>query len=138
MNPVMGYGNPSFMHPAQMRFAGPSREPIDKDRAQLLSPGNRGPQLPADAPPKALDLLQQHASQYYGSQGASHKIHELAEAGKSEKGSPRKESPSPVPASKETPRDSKSPPPQRHLHTHHHTHVMGTPFPIFQDPYTGK
>ncbi|KAF4530764.1 hypothetical protein B566_EDAN007986 [Ephemera danica] len=55
---VNPYGGNPYLHP-QMRYHGP----------EDLSRG------PPAAPPKALDMLQHHASQYY----SSHKIHELQE-----------------------------------------------------------
>ena len=97
---------------------------------------------------KALDLLQQHASQYYANQ----KLAELQErALKSPSQSPAfsassisshsaspsvskaittmagKESPTPVSSASSD--KSKSPPPLRHVHTHTHTHI-GLGYPL--------
>lgn len=116
---------------------------------------------PPQGGPKALDLLQHHANQYY----TSHKIHELqeralksptpkatvaspspsAERGQNvgpisgPQGTPTSTNPSQPPVSSGKPaqnesKDSRSPPPQRHVHTHHHTHV-GLGYPILTGQY---
>merc|ERR1719186_542595 len=90
---------------------------------------------------KALDLLQQHASQYYANQ----KLAELQErALKSPSSSLSSASLAPSPtmakpittlAGKESPTPTtssekcKSPPPLRHVHTHTHTHI-GLGYPL--------
>ncbi|XP_064619857.1 zinc finger protein 608-like isoform X2 [Lineus longissimus] len=138
-----GAGYP--VHPGHPGAPPPMRyhvSPIDLEReksAALSSPNAPSP-LAQGEPPKALDLLQQHASHYY----SSHKIHELEKARPvSSPGSkPPSESSSPsVPTSSyQKPREYRqSPPPQRHVHTHHHTHLVGgypgiSPY----DPYSGK
>ncbi|KAG8288666.1 hypothetical protein J6590_013957 [Homalodisca vitripennis] len=115
---------------------------------------------PPPGGPKALDLLQHHANQYY----TSHKIHELQEralksptpkatvasaspsaerqnvgAITGPQGTPTSTNSSQPPAAtgKSGAGDSKearSPPPQRHVHTHHHTHV-GLGYPILTGQY---
>ena len=95
---------------------------------------------------KALDLLQQHASQYYANQ----KLAELQEralkspssslsSANSLASSPAvskaittvagKDSPTPTTASSVIGDKSKSPPPLRHVHTHTHTHI-GLGYPL--------
>ena len=143
MNPgLMGYHNPSgalppgFNHPPHLRY------PTTDEK----SPGTKGPP-PPEGGAKALEILQQHASQYYQNSNAPHKIHELALAEKNGdkicRDGPATSPPlrSSTPNSKgesDTPSksDGRSPPPQRHLHTHHHTHVVGTPYNLY-DPYAG-
>lgn len=118
---------------------------------------------PPTGPPKALDLLQHHASQYY----TSHKIHELQEralksptpkatvasaspsaergpsvgtvAGSQGPTSAPNPPPTPTTGPKNSPaegKEARSPPPQRHVHTHHHTHVgVGLGYPILTGQY---
>ncbi|XP_062045226.1 zinc finger protein 608 [Lepus europaeus] len=108
------YLSPGFHYPVYGKMSG--REEAEKV--------NTSPSISAKAATesKALDLLQQHASQY--------------------------RSKSPVPVEKgaaerereaERERDRHSPFSQRHLHTHHHTHVgMGYPLiPGQYDPFQG-
>lgn len=157
MNPMLvpgPYANSPYLHPQLHAQIPRYHAPEDLSRP------------PAGAP-KALDLLQHHANQYY----SSHKIHELQErAMKSPtpKTATASASPSggvqnspmvgtqgpPVSVTNSTPvqqqapkqtsaenKDSRSPPPQRHVHTHHHTHV-GLGYPIlagqYPAPYGGK
>merc|ERR550532_2784452 len=122
--------------------------PEDLMRSGAGMPGMPG--MPG-APPglsgtKALDLLQQHASQYYANQ----KLAELQErALKSPSSSlssanslapspvvskaittvAGKDSPTPTTASSVIGDKSKSPPPLRHVHTHTHTHI-GLGYPL--------
>ena len=94
MNPIIGFAGPAYVHPSQIPRYHMS-PPVDaagtpeKDKL-LVSPGgapqpHTQPHPGAEHGGKALDLLQQHASQYYGSpQGGPpghHKIHELSEVG---------------------------------------------------------
>ncbi|NXG66828.1 ZN608 protein, partial [Hemiprocne comata] len=108
------YLSPGFHYPVYGKMSG--REEAEKV--------NTSPSINAKSTTesKALDLLQQHASQY--------------------------RSKSPVPVEKaaaerereaERERDRHSPFSQRHLHTHHHTHVgMGYPLiPGQYDPFQG-
>ncbi|XP_027526700.1 zinc finger protein 608 isoform X2 [Neopelma chrysocephalum] len=108
------YLSPGFHYPVYGKMSG--REETEKV--------NTSPSINAKATTesKALDLLQQHASQY------------------------RSKSPVPVEKSAaerereaERERDRHSPFSQRHLHTHHHTHVgMGYPLiPGQYDPFQG-
>jgi len=120
-------------------FPGLGPSPEDLARAGLPS----GP--PGLSGTKALDLLQQHASQYYANQ----KLAELQEralkspsncisSATSLAPSPTlakpittfagKESPTPT-TSSSTIDKSKSPPPLRHVHTHTHTHI-GLGYPL--------
>ncbi|KAM9250649.1 zinc finger protein 608 isoform 1-T1 [Cariama cristata] len=108
------YLSPGFHYPVYGKMSG--REEAEKV--------NTSPSINAKSTTesKALDLLQQHASQY------------------------RSKSPIPVEKSAaerereaERERDRHSPFSQRHLHTHHHTHVgMGYPLiPGQYDPFQG-
>ncbi|XP_071437495.1 zinc finger protein 608 isoform X2 [Pithys albifrons albifrons] len=108
------YLSPGFHYPVYGKMSG--REETEKV--------NTSPSINAKSTTesKALDLLQQHASQY------------------------RSKSPVPVEKSAaerereaERERDRHSPFSQRHLHTHHHTHVgMGYPLiPGQYDPFQG-
>ncbi|NXA54915.1 ZN608 protein, partial [Nothocercus julius] len=108
------YLSPGFHYPVYGKMSG--REEVEKI--------NTSPSINAKSTTesKALDLLQQHASQY------------------------RSKSPVPVEKSAaerereaERERDRHSPFGQRHLHTHHHTHVgMGYPLiPGQYDPFQG-
>ncbi|XP_021235732.1 zinc finger protein 608 isoform X2 [Numida meleagris] len=108
------YLSPGFHYPVYGKMSG--REEAEKV--------NTSPSINAKSTTesKALDLLQQHASQY------------------------RSKSPVPVEKSAaerereaERERDRHSPFSQRHLHTHHHTHVgMGYPLiPGQYDPFQG-
>ncbi|XP_055285045.1 zinc finger protein 608 isoform X3 [Moschus berezovskii] len=108
------YLSPGFHYPVYGKMSG--REEAEKV--------NTSPSINAKTAPesKALDLLQQHASQY------------------------RSKSPAPVEKASaerereaERERDRHSPFGQRHLHTHHHTHVgMGYPLiPGQYDPFQG-
>ncbi|XP_061202005.1 zinc finger protein 608 isoform X2 [Neopsephotus bourkii] len=108
------YLSPGFHYPVYGKMSG--REETEKV--------NTSPSINAKSATesKALDLLQQHASQY------------------------RSKSPVPVEKSAaerereaERERDRHSPFSQRHLHTHHHTHVgMGYPLiPGQYDPFQG-
>lgn len=147
------YSNSPYMHPQLHPPMPRYHAPEDLSR-------------PPTGGPKALDLLQHHANQYY----TSHKIHELQEralksptpkasvaspsssAERQNVGSipgpqnPPTSNPSQTPAQSGKPggnenKDSRSPPPQRHVHTHHHTHV-GLGYPIltgqYPAPYGGK
>ena len=147
---VMGYPGPAYIHPSQIRYGMPSPGdgPGSLDKPMILSPG-------APRPPegKALDLLQQHAAQYYGPNNnhGPHKIHELKDVGKHGDRDPRPSSCSPTPKdlakerpesrnaalSKEKELHRNSPPTQRHLHTHHHTHVVEAAYPLYGS-YGGK
>ncbi|NWU89320.1 ZN608 protein, partial [Upupa epops] len=109
-----GYISPGFHYPVYGKMSG--REETEKVSA---SPSINAKSTTES---KALDLLQQHASQYCTK--------------------------SPVPVEKsaaerereaERERDRHSPFSQRHLHTHHHTHVgMGYPLiPGQYDPFQG-
>jgi len=140
---------PGFTFPGDpMRSPFPSLpSPEDLMRSGAGLPGLPG--LPG-APPglsgtKALDLLQQHASQYYANQ----KLAELQERAlkspsqslaslvSSHPAAPPvskaittmagKQSPSPVSSASSD--KSKSPPPLRHVHTHTHTHI-GLGYPL--------
>lgn len=149
--PQMGSPNPylSPAHLASIRPPGPFSFPGDHMRSpfpSLPSPEDMARAGLPGGPPglsgtKALDLLQQHASQYYANQ----KLAELQErALKSPSNSMTTASfvPSPTPAKpittlagKESPTPttssdkSKSPPPLRHVHTHTHTHI-GLGYPL--------
>lgn len=144
MNPAMlGYAPNSFLYHTQMRYPdGPPHIESEKAAGLLSSPGAMG-----GAPEsKALDLLQQHAQQYYS---GTHKIHELKDAARQSAPSPSKPPQATTPRDKSqvspsgssTGKDSDkggSPPPQRHVHTHHHTHVVGgSTYPIYGS-YGGK
>jgi len=119
--------------------------PSPEDLARAGLPGVPGGP-PGLSGTKALDLLQQHANQYYANQ----KLAELQERalkspsqsmGSSSAslpgGSPSvsksittiagKDSPSPVSTTASD--KSKSPPPLRHVHTHTHTHI-GLGYPL--------
>ncbi|KAK2168205.1 hypothetical protein LSH36_19g02023 [Paralvinella palmiformis] len=133
VNPVIGYASPTYIHPSQIRYHVPTES---GEKLMLVSPGGARPEGG-----KALDLLQQHASQYYSAASATpHKIHELQDLAK--RADANKVTCCGSPAASDTDRpdssnsldpDGKvreqrtSPPTQRHLHTHHHTHVLGTP-----------
>ena len=159
--PVIGYtANPSYLHPAQMRYHMSPSDSSEKEKAAaMISPGSHSSSSsgPLESNPKALDLLQQHASHYYNNSATtnsnSHKIHELKEAAKDgapsephSSSTPGKSSePSTTPTAPDGRLDlakqhreySNSPPTQRHLHTHHHTHVVGPAYPLY-DPYSGR
>ena len=138
----------SIRPPAGFAFPGdPLRSPFPSlPGAEELSRGLPAP--PGLSGTKALDLLQQHASQYYANQ----KLAELQErALKSPSSSlssanslgrasspavskaittvAGKESPTPTTASSVIGDKSKSPPPLRHVHTHTHTHI-GLGYPL--------
>jgi hypothetical protein len=146
VNPVIGYAAPAYIHPSQIRYHVPNNgEPIPGDKVMMMSPG-----VPRPEGGKALDLLQQHASQYYNAGNTPHKIHELQDVAKRAEKTRLTNSPPTKeverPDSRNSvgpdgkPRESRtSPPTQRHLHTHHHTHVLGAPsFPQMQyGPYGG-
>ena len=130
----------SFPGDLQLRSPFPSL-PGAEDLARGL------PAPPGLSGTKALDLLQQHASQYYANQ----KLAELQEramkspssslsSANSLASSPAmskaittvagKDSPTPTTASSVIGGDkSKSPPPLRHVHTHTHTHI-GLGYPL--------
>ncbi|XP_042202842.1 zinc finger protein 608 [Callorhinchus milii] len=110
------YLSPGFHYPVYGKMA--SREETEKS-----SPSPSVSSKPA-AESKALDLLQQHASQYRSKS-----------PGPAEKAPPERERD----AERERERERHSPFAQRHVHTHHHTHVgMGYPLiPGQYDPYQG-
>ncbi|XP_078070707.1 zinc finger protein 608 isoform X2 [Mustelus asterias] len=110
------YLSPGFHYPVYGKMS--SREETEKSST---SPNvNTKPA----AESKALDLLQQHASQYHSKS-----------PGPAEKAPPERERE----AERERDRERHSPFAQRHVHTHHHTHVgMGYPLiPGQYDPYQG-
>lgn len=152
MNPMLvpgPYPNNPYLHPQLHPQLPRYHAPEDLSR-------------PPPGPPKALDLLQHHANQYY----SSHKIHELQEralksptpktatSSSSPSGDGRQNvnamsavqgppvsSAGPQPSSQANNKqqqgdnkDNRSPPPQRHVHTHHHTHV-GLGYPILAGQY---
>merc|ERR1719186_2314737 len=99
---------------------------------------------------KALDLLQQHASQYYANQklaelqeralkSPSHSIASRISSPSPSLGGPAMTKPITTMAGKDSPKSthglvhgvdkSKSPPPLRHVHTHTHTHI-GLGYPL--------
>ena len=142
----------SIRPPAGFAFPGdPLRSPFPSlPGAEDLSRGLPAP--PGLSGTKALDLLQQHASQYYANQ----KLAELQErALKSPSSSlssanslgrasspavskaittvAGKESPTPTTASSVIGEKCKSPPPLRHVHTHTHTHI-GLGYPLLPPP----
>lgn len=169
-----------FLHPSYMQpphYGGLPFDPMYRNLSPMIVPSYPpGPYLhpgsisryhaPEDLsrppPPKTLELLHHHPSQYY----STHKIHELQERALK---SPTPKAPGPggspgggnistnntapgplatppaksgtsatTPNTETTPnKDSRSPPPQRHVHTHHHTHV-GLGYPIYPAPYGGK
>ncbi|XP_074649685.1 uncharacterized protein LOC141904946 isoform X2 [Tubulanus polymorphus] len=134
--PMMGYPGHPYMHPAQIRYMSPVDHP-DKDKIPPIPsaaghPVGQPPPGVIGEQPKALDLLQQHAS-YYASQ--QHKIHELEKVKPDSRMSPKMAEGSPM-SNKSKSEYTNSPPPQRHLHTHHHTHLMGGyPPGAIYDPY---
>ncbi|XP_059825657.1 zinc finger protein 608 isoform X3 [Hypanus sabinus] len=110
------YLSPGFHYPVYGKMS--SREETEKSST---SP-NVSTKPAAES--KALDLLQQHASQYRSKS-----------PGPAEKAPPERERE----AERERERERHSPFAQRHVHTHHHTHVgMGYPLiPGQYDPYQG-
>ena len=138
-NPYLGSIRPptgAFSFPGDpMRSPFPSLPTSTEDLVRAGLPG--GP--PGLSGTKALDLLQQHASQYYANQ----KLAELQEralkspsasissgsgsigvspsVSKSITTMAGKDTPSPVSTTASD--KSKSPPPLRHVHTHTHTHI---------------
>ncbi|XP_021401918.1 zinc finger protein 608 isoform X1 [Lonchura striata] len=108
------YLSPGFHYPVYGKISG--REEAEKV--------NTSPSINAKSTTesKALDLLQQHASQY-----------------RSKSPVPVEKSPAEREREAERERDRHSPFSQRHLHTHHHTHVgMGYPLiPGQYDPFQG-
>lgn len=145
-----GPPTPGHYLPHQLRYDVPPSASPHPQAPPQMSP-KRPHSIEHRQPTKALDLLQQHASQYY----SSHKIQELQDrpnkspsaraaspAGTSTVSSTSRDKLSP-PDSTSGKRDGsptserqRSPPTQRHLHTHHHTHV-GVGYPLY-DPYGGK
>jgi len=146
------HGLPPYLSPGLALGPRPPGFPADPLRSPF--PGLPSPEELARAgalaggPPgmsgtKALDLLQQHASQYYANQ----KLAELQErALKSPSSGLSSSAPSPSPslqaakpvttlAGKDSPTPTtsatgaKSPPPLRHVHTHTHTHI-GLGYPL--------
>lgn len=159
MGSASPYGLPPYMSPgmAMPRPPGPFSFPGDPLRSPFSLPSPeemaRAGALPGGPPgsmsgTKALDLLQQHASQYYANQ----KLAELQEralkspssslasplGSMSSSASPGLQAAKPVTtmAGKDSPTPSsagpdkaKSPPPLRHVHTHTHTHI-GLGYPL--------
>ena len=141
-----GGHNPYLRPPAGFSFPGdPLRSPFPslpspEDLARAGLPGAGPPGLSGT---KALDLLQQHASQYYANQKLAElqeralKSPSLSSSSSSMAVSPAvsksittiagKESP--VSTSSSSDPKSKSPPPLRHVHTHTHTHI-GLGYPL--------
>lgn len=132
-NPMQMLGGPYGPHPGHPYFSPHGVRPPYPDN--LLRPPSGPEDLSRSNGSKALEMLQQHASQYY----SNHKIHELNDTkspvsqgpntpnsiqGKPLDGKPRMGSPSPVTKEKPSP-----PPPFRHEHTHTHLH-LGYPLPI--------
>ncbi|KAG1706993.1 hypothetical protein GQR58_003622 [Nymphon striatum] len=150
MSPAGPYGSSpqtsAHYLPPQLRYeVPPSSTPHGQPQMSPKRPANID-----HRPAKAMDLLQQHANQYYSSQ----KIQELQDrtnkspstrpsspgtstisSNSREKNSTSEPSFSKVDGPLGSDR-SRSPPTQRHLHTHHHTHV-GVGYPLY-DPYGGK
>ena len=138
--------------PGAFSFPGdPLRSPFPSlpSPEDLMRSGAGLPGLPG-APPglsgtKALDLLQQHASQYYANQKLAElqeralksPAQSIASISSHPPGAPPvskaittmagKQSPSPVSSASSD--KSKSPPPLRHVHTHTHTHI-GLGYPL--------
>ena len=138
--------------PGAFSFPGdPLRSPFPSlpSPEDLMRSGAGLPGLPG-APPglsgtKALDLLQQHASQYYANQKLAElqeralksPAHSMSSISSHPPGPPPvskaittmagKQSPSPVSSASSD--KSKSPPPLRHVHTHTHTHI-GLGYPL--------
>lgn len=142
INPVIGYANPTYLHPSQLGYRSGQGEMDEKTKASLVSTSSPspkvGPSMNPDSDAKAVELLQHHASQYY----PGHKIHELQEKGRSSsRSSPMSKTTDPAstasPLEKHREATTKSPPTQRHVHTHHHTHVVGG-FPPMYGTYGGK
>uniref|UniRef100_A0A0K2V481 C2H2-type domain-containing protein n=1 Tax=Lepeophtheirus salmonis TaxID=72036 RepID=A0A0K2V481_LEPSM len=140
-------GPPSGGSNSSMGHVGPSSCPLPLPSSSNSSNNNNSSSNSnSSSSTKALDLLQQHASQYYSN---SHKIHELSDRGMkspSEKAaaaaaaankdssSSRKRTPSPASASLSGGLNrSRSPPPLRHVHTHTHTH-FGLGYPLLHPP----
>ena len=157
------YGLPPYLSPAAMAMGGPRPpgfpgfpgDPLRSPFPGLASPEDVARLGMSGAPPgmsgtKALDLLQQHASQYYANQ----KLAELQERALKSPSSSISSSmssagmqtasptvhaskpvttmagkDSPTPTSAASADKSKSPPPLRHVHTHTHTHI-GLGYPL--------
>merc|ERR1719509_664624 len=129
--PYLGPGPPGFpADPLRSPFPGlPSPEELA--RAGALAGGP-----PGMSGTKALDLLQQHASQYYANQKLA-ELQERALKSPSSGLSPSLQAAKPVTtlAGKDSPTPTtsatgaKSPPPLRHVHTHTHTHI-GLGYPL--------
>ena len=151
-----------IMYPAylahDMRFAGPppmvgspwksaeEKAHYEHERSRAISPHqgstSRG-SSPSDPPPKALDLLQQHASRYY-------QKHDRARSpgnDKSRTSSPQRRSASPrkSPEASSTARERAEAAHRneqiqqamvhQHMHTHQHTHHVGMGYPAVLPPY---
>ncbi|TRY67437.1 hypothetical protein TCAL_03293 [Tigriopus californicus] len=156
VNPLMlgaagaAYGANPYMPPHMRPPFGPA-SPSDLLRPPMFPPvsSTGSAEDLRSSNTKALELLQQHASQYYG----SHKIHELQERARKSpnpdkfshkarenlasasptlnRKNPSTPTPPPAGASSANPSmdRSRSPPPLRHVHTHTHTH-FGLGYPL--------
>jgi len=157
------YGLPPYLSPAAMAMGGPRPpgfpgfpgDPLRSPFPGLASPEDVARLGMSGAPPgmsgtKALDLLQQHASQYYANQklaelqeralkSPSSSISSSMSSSSMQTASPTVHASKPVTtvAGKDSPTPtaatgtdkSKSPPPLRHVHTHTHTHI-GLGYPL--------
>ncbi len=150
--------HPAYQHPVNPliyqaylshgHYPGPVVSPMWKsdekgheyERGRAASPhqasSSRGPS-PSEPPPKALDLLQQHASRYY----SSHKHDRSRSPDKSRPSSPQRRPASPrkSPETSSSSRErvepshrSEQPMVHQHMHTHQHTHVG---YPAVLPPY---
>ncbi|XP_030832145.1 zinc finger protein 608 isoform X2 [Strongylocentrotus purpuratus] len=159
---------PSFLHP-DLRYpaAGPGvtpawKSPSDKagfeqepERCSSSSPhslsskGRKSPDTP-DLPARALDVLQQHANQYFSPHQQKHGSNSRPRTPEKGRTTPVQRSRSSSPAARKTPEvstsssisssreDGKRGSVHQHMHTHQHTHVgVGVTYPVLPsyDPY---
>ena len=152
-NSVLGYPNPSYLHPTHLAYrVNPNESEKDEKnpnppKTLLNQPVIGGSELETF---KSSEVIHHSSSTpYFG----VHKMHELQEKPLLSRPSPSSSSNchssphtkssisetsvSPSPNFEKSRDYQNSPPTQRHVHTHHHTHVVGTTFPIYST-FTNK